>query len=489
MVFVEMKQLLKGITYKQIVGNTENEVLGIEMNSKLVKKNDCFVCIKGYTVDGHRYIDAAIEQGASVIFLEDMPEQIVDNVLYVQVEDTGKTVAALASYFYEFPSQKVRSIGVTGTNGKTTIANMINDALRNLGEKTAVMGTLGIDIDGEKIESPNTTADALTIQKTYRRMVEKKVDNAVLEVSSHGLSLGRLDGVEFQTAIFTNLTQDHLDFHKTMDEYAYAKGKLFSGLGHAYSKNKTAILNADDDRFDFYKALTTVKVVSYGIRNQADIMATDITYDSESTSFTLITNAGAEVITTNFIGEFNVYNVLAAIAALLDKGYSVEEIKKTFKKVFPVDGRMEKVQNKEGYKIYIDYAHTPDGIEKALQGMRHVTDGKVYCVIGAGGNRDREKRPIMAGKASEGADFVVLTTDNPRDESRESIMADMVKGMKHENFVAIGDRKEAIFECLKLVTKNDAVIIAGKGPEDYQIVKGEKIPFNDKETVIDFFNR
>lgn len=479
--------LIKNISYIKVLGNIDREIKNIQMDSRLISEGDCFVCIKGSTVDGHKYIEETINQGAVLIVLEEMPEVIRPQVLYVQVKDTMKALSGLANAFYHFPSQDVCSIGVTGTNGKTTVANMISAALRNMGDKTAVMGTLGIDVDGEKIESENTTVDSLTMQRTYAKMVKKNVNTAVLEVSSHGLSLGRLAGVEFQTAIFTNLTQDHLDFHKTMENYAQAKSLLFSGLGQNLSKNKTAILNSDDKCSEFLEKTTSAKIMTYGIVNASDVSAKEISYDGDKTTFTVAYKGSEEVFETNFIGEFNVYNCLASVAALLDRGYCLKEIKNSFFEIFPVDGRMEKVENKEGLTIYIDYAHTPDGIEKALIGMRKITKGKVYCVIGAGGNRDVDKRPIMAEKASENADFVILTTDNPRDEPFESIMAGMEKGLKHKNYLAIGDRRVAIKEALERITQEDALIVMGKGPETYQIIKGVKHHFNDKETVLEFF--
>lgn len=474
---------------KRVIGNIHEEIVGIEKDSRLVKKGDCFVCIKGYTVDGHNFVEEVIEKGAKVIVVEDMPAILNENVVYVQVENSEKALAVLANNFYNFPSKSVRSIGVTGTNGKTTVANMVNDGFKVIGENTAIMGTLGININGEKMETQNTTSDVLTIQKSYKKMVEKNVGNAVLEVSSHGLSLGRLEGVEFQTAIMTNLTQDHLDFHKTMENYASAKGKLFSSLGNDITNNQIAILNKDDEYYGFFKSKTSAKIVTYGIKNDADLMAKNIVYSPNSTKFTLVTKDKAFEITTNFIGEFNVYNTLAAIGAFLDKGVSYPEIIKIFQMISPVDGRMELVKNKLGLKIYIDYAHTPDGIEKALRSLKNVTTGRLICLIGAGGNRDKEKRPIMARKASENSDFVFITTDNPRDETYDSIMNDMVAGMTHESFRTIGDRRKAIYECLKTAKMGDTVIIAGKGPENFQIVKGEKIPFNDKKVVIKYLNQ
>lgn len=484
---MKTKELLSYIQLQKIVGEIPEEITGIQTDSRKVERNNIFVCINGYTVDGHDFIEKAIEKGASVIVTE--RDVIVESdVCIIKVGDTNRAISILANAFYGFPSNKLNIIGVTGTNGKTTVSSVIHQVLMKAGIKAGLSGTVGINYNGHIEESSNTTNDALTVQRMLKRMEDEGITDVVMEVSSHGLVLGRLWGVEFQQGLFTNLTQDHLDFHGTMEHYKQAKGLLFAQLGQNIQNKKTAILNSDDDATELYKTMTSAKVITYGIQKNADYMAMNIRMSKDFTEFTLKCVEGEFEVKTSFVGMFNIYNLLSAIVALVERGMKIKEIIHLLESSHSVGGRMERIPNNKNRAVFVDFAHTPDGIEKVLQSVKAFTKGKVIIVFGTGGNRDATKRPIMAKKASEYADLVVITTDNPRFEEPESIMDDMVKGMEHNNYVRIADRKEAIRYAIENSHDDDIVVIAGKGHETYQIIGDTKYPFSDKDEAIKVLN-
>ncbi|EDL62586.1 UDP-N-acetylmuramoyl-L-alanyl-D-glutamate--2,6-diaminopimelate ligase, partial [Bacillus sp. SG-1] len=401
----------------------------------------------------------------------------------VVVKDTFKAMAQLVNKYYDYPSLKMNVIGVTGTNGKTTVTNLIHSILRNDGQRSALSGTIGFDLDGELFPSENTTCDVMTNQEMIQKALDRDIENMVLEVSSHGLSLGRLWGVDFDVVTFTNLSHDHLDYHQTMEHYGYAKGLLFSQLGQNLANPKYAVLNSDDEWYERYSTMTAHEVISYGLETYADFKAENIQYYNDLTTFTLQSPEGVFEVESKLLGKFNVYNILAAMATLFAKGMSVEKLVTIIKDLPPVSGRMEKVHSDAPLSMYIDYAHTPDAIENAIQSVLPFKENKIIFLVGTGGNRDKSKRPSMAEKASI-ADYVVLTTDDPRYESYDSIVNDLGKGMRHGNYALIGDREEAVKHAVDVSEPGDIIIFAGKGHEDYQIIENTKYPHSDKEIAI-----
>ena len=479
------EEILSALPQKRIVGQLPNNIKDITIDSRSVEPGTLFICIKGYTVDGHDFAQKAVEAGATVIVAEKELE-LTGNVAQVIVESTDRALGLLAAKFFDYPSNEIAMIGVTGTNGKTSVTGIIHNMLIGMGEKSALSGTIGFNLNGVLYESANTTSDALSTQQMIFRAKMEGCRAMVMEVSSHGLALGRLAGVDYDVAIFTNLTHDHLDFHGTMEEYGNAKGLLFSQMGQDLSKNKHVILNADDEWSDRYKKLTPFPVWTYGLKNKATFSAQNISYDNGKTSFEMITPEGNFPVTMNLLGEFNIYNVLAATAAFYARGFDMELLIEQIECLPPVKGRMEKVETELPLQIFIDYAHTPDAIEKAINAaMPYKKPGsKLIFLVGTGGGRDKTKRPTMAEKASV-ADYVILTTDDPRYEEYDSITGDLAKGMLHENYACIGDRAEAVRHAIQIAEAGDTIIFAGKGHEDYQIIENTKYPHSDAQIAIE----
>ncbi|PEP62488.1 UDP-N-acetylmuramoyl-L-alanyl-D-glutamate--2,6-diaminopimelate ligase [Bacillus pseudomycoides] len=463
-----------------VVPKENPEITSIEADSRKVTNGSLFVCMKGYTVDSHDFAKQAAAQGAAAIVAE---RPIDVDVPVVLVKNTYRSLAVLADYFYGQPTHKLHLIGITGTNGKTTTSHIMDEIMRAHGHKTGLIGTINMKIGDETFEVKNTTPDALTLQQTFRRMVEQNVNSAVMEVSSHALSLGRVHGCDYDVAVFTNLTQDHLDYHKTMEEYKHAKGLLFAQLGNSYHHNreKYAVLNSDDPAAEEYMRSTAATVITYGIDTHSDIMAKDIVMTSGGTTFTLVTPSESVNITMKLIGKFNVYNVLAAIAATLVSGVTLQTIIHVVTNLTGVPGRFEVVDGGQDYTVIVDYAHTPDSLENVLTTAKQFAKGNVYCIVGCGGDRDRTKRPIMAGVATEYATHAILTSDNPRSEDPQAILDDMLAGAKGNNYEVIVDRKEAIFHGVSEAKAEDIIIIAGKGHETYQIIGKEVHHFDDRE--------
>ncbi|MEN1934427.1 UDP-N-acetylmuramoyl-L-alanyl-D-glutamate--2,6-diaminopimelate ligase [Paenibacillus sp. 102] len=463
-----------------VVPKENPEITSIEADSRKVTNGSLFVCMKGYTVDSHDFAKQAAAQGAAAIVAE---RPIDVDVPVVLVKNTYRSLAVLADYFYGQPTHKLHLIGITGTNGKTTTSHIMDEIMRAHGHKTGLIGTINMKIGDETFEVKNTTPDALTLQQTFHRMVEQNVNSAVMEVSSHALDLGRVHGCDYDVAVFTNLTQDHLDYHKTMEEYKHAKGLLFAQLGNSYHHNreKYAVLNTDDPAAEEYMRSTAATVITYGIDTHSDIMAKDIVMTSGGTRFTLVTPSESVNITMKLIGKFNVYNVLAAIAAALVSGVTLQTIIHVVTNLTGVPGRFEVVDGGQDYTVIVDYAHTPDSLENVLTTAKQFAKGNVYCIVGCGGDRDRTKRPIMAGVATEYATHAILTSDNPRSEDPKVILDDMLTGAKGNNYEVIVDRKEAIFHAVSEAKAEDIIIIAGKGHETYQIIGKEVHHFDDRE--------
>ncbi|SIT68512.1 UDP-N-acetylmuramoyl-L-alanyl-D-glutamate--2,6-diaminopimelate ligase [Edaphobacillus lindanitolerans] len=485
---METKKLLEQLPVKKVTGTLPAEVTDLTVDSRAVQPGGAFICISGYTVDGHDYAGRALEAGARVIIAERPVDIDPERAALVLVDDTARAEGLLAAEFYGHPSRAIRLIGVTGTNGKTSVTGIIHGILRSAGRKSAASGTIGFDLDGTLYESANTTTDAITTQQMIRQAVIEGCDTMTMEVSSHGLVEGRLSGTEFDIAVFTNLTHDHLDFHGTMDHYGYAKGLLFSQLGQDTSQKKAAVLNIDDPWSERYRQMTPFPVYSYGLAEGAMFRASGINLEADSTSFTMETPEGQFAVKMNLLGEFNVHNALAATAALHASGMPIGEILDGLAMLPPVKGRMEKVQADLPVTMYIDYAHTPDAIEKAIDSVLPYKKNKLIFLIGTGGNRDRSKRPTMAEKASV-ADYVVLTTDDPRDEPYDSITSELAAGMKHGQFACIGDRAEAVRHAAAVAEEGDIIIFAGKGHEDYQIIGRTKYPHSDAAIAIEELER
>ncbi|MEK3908740.1 UDP-N-acetylmuramoyl-L-alanyl-D-glutamate--2,6-diaminopimelate ligase [Oceanobacillus sp. FSL W7-1309] len=477
-------ELLSSLKIKAIYGALPEEVHSIEQDSRKVKKESLFVCIRGFRSDGHSYYSQAIHNGATIIIAEEKLPIDLTKFALVIVKDTAKALAILANKFYHYPSNKMTVYGVTGTNGKTTVTTLIKQLLEKNNQQAALLGTNGIDLLNESVESDNTTCDVLTNQKILHRVAEHGMGHIVMEISSHGLAQGRQRGVNFDVVTFTNLSQDHLDYHKTMEQYGYTKGLLFAQLGNNLTEEKNVILNRDDLWYEIYNGMTPFEVISYGIYNEADFRATNITYYEDRTCFTLGSPEGNFPVTTKLIGEFNVYNVVAAIATVYSKTMiSVKTLVRSLANIAHINGRMQKLDLEAPISIYIDYAHTPDAIEKVIASVQPFKQNRILLVVGTGGDRDESKRPIMAEKASV-ADFVILTINDSRYEDSNAILTDMEQGMKHNNYICIPNRKAAISLVIDKSEPGDIIIIAGKGLEKYQITEDKKHPHSDKEIAI-----
>ncbi|WP_075617360.1 UDP-N-acetylmuramoyl-L-alanyl-D-glutamate--2,6-diaminopimelate ligase [Paenisporosarcina indica] len=480
---MQSTDLISCLPVKEIHGNLPKEVFDLAIDSRSVQPESVFICIKGYTVDGHDYVLQAIESGAKIIVSEKYLELDYSRVACVIVDNTTRAIGLLASKFYGYPSKDMTMIGITGTNGKTSVSGILQNMLQGLNVRSALTGTIGFNLNGVLYDSANTTSDALNTQQMIHRAKSEDCKTMIMEVSSHGLVLGRLTGVEFDIAIFTNLTHDHLDFHGTMEQYGQAKGLLFSQLGQDMERAKHAIVNADDAWSERLKEMTGYPVWTYAIHKDAHFQGLNIRLQSDCTQFEMKTPEGNFPVRMNLLGEFNVYNALAATVALYTQGYSLKEIIEQLEKIPPVKGRMEKLESDLPISIFIDYAHTPDAIEKAISSVLPYKTNRLIFLVGTGGNRDRSKRPAMAEKASV-ADYVILTTDDPREEPYESIVSDLEKGMLHGNYACIGDREAAVRHAIMIAEPGDIIIFAGKGHEDYQIIGRTKYPHSDGEIAL-----
>lgn len=469
-----LSRLISGLTFKKMIGS-DQQIRDLQTDSRKIKAGDLFICLKGFTVDGHDFVPQAVKQGAVAILTERELADLPSSVTQIIVKDTYKAMAKLSSVFFEHPSKRLPVIGVTGTNGKTTTTWITKQIYEQAGYTMGLIGTIENRIGDRVLATKNTTPESLELQRLFKQMADSGCHYAVMEVSSHALALGRTWGTSFTQGVFTNLSPEHLDFHQTMEAYQEAKGLLFARLKGA------AILNADEPATGYFKRLTEAEVITYGINNQADIQAKNIRMTNHEMNFLVETFKGNLTVTTKYMGTFNIYNILAAIGSALAEGIPLSNIENAVKQLKPVPGRMEPIPNDKGIQVFVDYAHTPDSLENVLKTAREFTPHRLICVVGCGGNRDKTKRPVMASIAEKWSDYVVLTSDNPRLEPPEQIIAEMETGMCGDKYVAIVDREEAIAYALEQAKPGDTVLIAGKGHETYQIIGTESIHFDDRE--------
>lgn len=482
---MKLEKVIEGLDVISIKGDTNLDIANIEYDSRKVIEGTLFVCVKGFTVDGHKFIDSAIEKGAKAFLVEEDID--IQGYTFIRVENTRKSMAKVADNFCNHPSEKLGVIGVTGTNGKTSITTFLSEILKLNSNKVGLIGTIKI-FDGEKeVSSNSTTPESVDLQKTFNNMLDNGCDYCAMEVSSHSLALNRVDETKFKLGLFTNLTPDHLDFHRDLDDYRDAKEKLF------YKTTLANIINIDDEGgkkiYENIKNLDT-PCYTYGIDTKSDFMAKDIKIDAAGVSYRLITPTYEEVIFVPVPGRFTVYNTLAVIAAcyMLDipRGVFQEALRTTG----GVAGRFEVVPNNKGINVIVDYAHTPDALENVLKTAKEFAKGNIITVFGCGGDRDKSKRPLMGKIGQEFSDICFVTSDNPRTEDPKLIIEDILKGLdqKNKNYRVVVDRKEAIEEAIKFAKKDDIVIIAGKGHENYQIIGKTKYHFDDKEIAKECLN-
>ena len=482
---MKLNELLKNVAVTALEGSAEVDITAVDIDSRQVKEGHLFVAIKGTQTDGHQYIPKAIEQGAAAILCEEIPTERVADVCYVQVPSTETAIGPVATTFYGDPTSKLTLVGVTGTNGKTTIATLLYNMFRKLGYKCGLLSTVCNYIEDEAVPASHTTPDPIELNCLLSRMVEAGCQYAFMECSSHAIAQQRIGGLKFAGGIFTNLTRDHLDYHKTVENYRDAKKAFFDML----PKGAFAITNADDKNGLYMVQNTKAQVKTYSIRTMADFKARIVECHFEG----MYLEVDGHEVGVQFIGKFNVSNLLAVYGAAVMLGQKPEDVLLVLSTLKSVAGRLEPIHSPEGYTAVVDYAHTPDALENVLKAIHEVLDGKegrIITVCGAGGNRDKGKRPLMAQEAVKQSDRVIITSDNPRFEEPQDIINDMLAGLDQKQMkkvVSIVDRKEAIRTACMMAEKGDVILIAGKGHEDYQEVKGVKHHFDDREVVREIF--
>jgi UDP-N-acetylmuramoyl-L-alanyl-D-glutamate--2,6-diaminopimelate ligase len=499
---MRLAQLLEGVTvtklfqmmYGQKVMTQEVDIRSLHYDSRKIQQGDCFVALKGTDSDGHTYIQSAMNLGAKVIVVQDetvLPDPLCmhQGVVKVVVPDTRKALALLAANYYDHPAKKMKIVGITGTNGKTTTSNLVKSVLEAGGEKVGLIGTIEYKIGDQVIPATHTTPESLELHELFARMVQSGCSSVSMEVSSHALHQYRVYGLEFDAAVFTNLTQDHLDYHITMENYFEAKKILFGYL----KPSGCAVVNYDDRWGAQLLSSLQVKKLSYGLNVSADIFAKEIKLNIQETKFVLSNGHGAFTVTSPLIGMFNIYNILAAYTAGRALGLPQEQILAGIGNLQRVRGRFERIVSPGGWTVIIDYAHTPDALGNCLKTIRDVLPqknrGRIITVFGAGGDRDKTKRPIMGRIAGEYSDLVIVTSDNPRTEKPEDIIDDVMQGItRNANVLREVDRQTAIERAIKGAQPGDFILIAGKGHEDYQIIGKEKKHFSDREIVEHLFS-
>lgn len=488
----QLASLLALLPQAKVIGGTDRVITDITADSRAATAGSLFICLKGATVDGHKFLQMAVQKGAVAALVEDLPQDAPEGVTLIQVADTREAMELVTPFFFDYPGKKLRMIGVTGTNGKTTSTNIIRMILRKAGHKVGLIGTINIMINDEVMVSHNTTPDVVDLQKMLYAMCCAGCDYCVMEVSSHALALKRVAGIEYDCAVLTNITQDHLDFHKTMENYRDAKSLLFEHLADGDKANKNAVFNMDDSSSAVIRARTKVNAITYGKGHDNDIYPLSFTVEPKHMQLLLHTPAGEMDLELKITGEFNVYNVMGVIGAMLAEKIDKETICSVLDGFDGVPGRFQLVEAGQPYTVIVDYAHTPDGLENVLNTARSITRGRLWVVFGCGGDRDNKKRPIMGALALKLADSIVVTSDNPRTENPELIIDEIFTALQDvpasKHVTRLSDRREAINYALANAAADDVILIAGKGHENYQILKDKTIHFDDKEVVMEYWS-
>lgn len=481
---MKLQELLSGIDVIEIVGDNQINISGIVSDSRKTSKGSLFVALKGVQVDGHQYISNAIDLGAKAIILESDIENPETGITYIKVKDSADAIGKVATKWYGDPSRKLKLVGVTGTNGKTTTVTLLYKMFLRLGYETGLLSTVSNYINEDKYPATHTTPDPISLNEMLSKMVDAGCEYAFMEVSSHAIHQKRISGLVFTGGIFTNLTQDHLDYHKTMDEYLKAKKAFFDGL----PETAFALTNFDDKNGLVMLQNTKAKKYTYSVKSLADFKARIMEKHFDGTSIEI----NGKDLEVHFVGVFNVYNLLAVYGTAILLGQDQQDVLLVMSTLRPVSGRFETLRSPDNYTAIVDYAHTPDALTNVLESIHEVLEGngKVITVVGCGGNRDKTKRPIMAREAVKLSDQVILTSDNPRFEEPEAIINDMADGLdstQMKKTLLIVDRAQAIKTACSLAREGDVILIAGKGHEDYQDIKGVKYHFDDKEVVLNIF--
>ncbi|MBQ9883534.1 MAG: UDP-N-acetylmuramoyl-L-alanyl-D-glutamate--2,6-diaminopimelate ligase [Bacteroidaceae bacterium] len=481
-----LSDLITCIKPLEIKGRTDKEIVGIDIDSRQVKQGHLFMAMRGTQTDGHKYIPTAIAQGATAILCETLPEAVEEGVTYIVVSDSEDAVGKVATHFYGDPTSKLKLVGVTGTNGKTTIATLLYNIFRGFGFKVGLLSTVCNYVDGEAIPTDHTTPDPITLNRLLGRMADEGCAYAFMEVSSHSIAQKRISGLTFAGGIFTNLTRDHLDYHKTFENYLKAKKKFFDDM----PKEAFALTNADDKNGAVMVQNTAAHVATYSLRTMADFKGKVLESHLEG----MLLEFNRRELAVHFIGQFNASNLLAVFGAAVLLGRTEEEVLVALSNLHPVAGRLETFHSPKGYTATVDYAHTPDALVNVLTSIQGVLCGKghIITVVGAGGNRDKGKRPMMAKEAARYSDRVIITSDNPRFEEPQDIINDMLAGLDENDMqktLSIADRKEAIRTACMLAQKGDVILVAGKGHEDYQEIKGVKHHFDDREVIREIMSK
>ncbi|TYP54947.1 UDP-N-acetylmuramoyl-L-alanyl-D-glutamate--2,6-diaminopimelate ligase [Thermosediminibacter litoriperuensis] len=480
---MKVGQFLK--TLSEIVdvrGSTDIEISSIAYDSRKVEKGSLFIAIQGFKLDGHDYIREAVSNGA-VAVIGEKEVDLSEDVLYIKVKNSRKALSEVSSLFFGKPAERLNVIGVTGTNGKTTTTYLIKAILDEAGYSTGVVGTIGIRIKDRLLPAERTTPESLELNQIFSEMLKEGVEYVAMEVSSHSLKLHRVDHIKFEVGVFTNLTQDHLDFHASFEDYYASKKKLFD-------LSRKAVINVDDESGERLCRELNIPVLTYAVEKNADVRAENVAISSDGVSYDVCAGGKRRKIVYRVPGRFSVYNSLAAISACLFLGIDLDTMTKALEKVRGVPGRFEPVDEGQNFTVIVDYAHTPDGLENVLNAIKTFARGRIITVFGAGGDRDRGKRPLMGRVVSEHSDYFIITSDNPRTEDPQAIIDDIEKGiMEKSKYEKVTDRREAIKRAIEMASGGDVILIAGKGHEDYQIIGDKILPFDDREVVREFLRQ
>jgi UDP-N-acetylmuramoyl-L-alanyl-D-glutamate--2,6-diaminopimelate ligase len=492
---MRLDYLLKGLSILEQHGKVNLEIKGLTNDSRAVKKGYLFIAVRGSDQDGHRYLDQAVQRGAHALVVESA-ERVFKDVTIVRVPDTRVALSELAARFYNYPAKDMNLIGITGTNGKTTTSYVLESILKEADSNVGVIGSISYRFKGKSFKASLTTPESTDLMRVISEMRDAGVTDLIVEVSSHSLDQGRTRGLNWSRAIFTNFSRDHLDYHSTMEEYFEAKQKLFYSLGEDKERDQVkAVINMDDPKGRILEKITKASVVSYGLGDNCLFRATDIETRQRGLRFRLVTPAGDVPITSSLLGQVNVYNILGAAATAFSLNIGLKIISRGIRRLESIPGRLQRVKNRRGLSLLVDYAHSPDALEKVLQTLRQLTKGKLITVFGCGGDRDKGKRPDMGRVAGKYSDLVIITSDNPRGEEPSEIVDDIELGIKkselkridlshpfkERGYKIILDRRKAIQGAINMAKKEDIVLIAGKGHEDYQIIGNEKRHFDDVE--------